>query len=644
MYRWLGLIGLVVALGATACGPSGRSPGTCSKNADCASDAHCRARACVATEAPVASLTANADQDYWTNYLLHFDGTGAADPASGEHIVEYRWSFDGPLAALCPPVVHSPPGPQLDVYFPCAGEWDVRLVVVDGRGFAGAPTVKHISVKTPPAGVPWTGADVPPTAAPHLVMGETVLVDHRCRPDATKARGFTCILEDAERRTAVSLLADATAAPEVGGELLYAWTCGAPDALPSAHPALTNPTSAEPELMVETDGPTISGDYTCVVTVTDARQQRVSGSQLVRVGNRAPILTPATTAAIEAPHRLDVSGYVASAPLPVFTYADPDDDPVQLSPFVAQDDNAGSATLVEGAVLTVRVQKASPLSLLGAGVARSLSLVASDSNGGTATASWPVVVLNRAPRWEAAVASFSVPHAFDGSSYAASAALGRWVDDDGDPVELVPAGDGVCTVAPVKVSREDELQARADCAQAFSAESSVYSILPLLAPHVLHPLARDPWVMSAPGLQTVTVLDQPPAGAPAALSIPVGLQHGGCCRWEVDPDTRQKICAEPKLTYPAGSAAYDAFGVTDPEGDPVLVTVTPRPPVPGVSNTTVAVSSTTTLCKGGSCAPIWFQMPGASGCDVEPPIAIVDVIVNDGTGPVSAGSFTVQSY
>jgi hypothetical protein len=638
------MIGLAVALGAIACGPSGRAPGSCRANADCASDAHCRANACVASAAPVASLTANADQEYWTNYILHFDGAGMVDPASGEQIVEYRWTFDGPLAELCPPVVRSPPGPGLDVYFTCPGDWDVRLVVVDGRGFAGAPTVQHITVKAPPPGIPLSGADVPPIYLPRLEMGETVLVDHRCHEDRAKAGGYTCTLEDADLRTSVSLLARASAAPEVGGELQYAWTCSAPESLRNtASPSLAEPSSATPELKVETDGPVISGDYTCVVTVTDARQQRISGTQIVRVGNRPPIVTPAADGPILAPHHLETSVYVATAPLPKFTHRDPDDDPMELGPFVAVDGNAGSLTAFVEAALSVRVPKELPQSLLGPDVTRTLRITASDSNGGKGSASWPVVVLNRPPRWYPASGSLSVQHTFDGKSYTASAALGHWVDDDADPVELDPTGDAICTVASVPVSQQGELYARADCKQGFTDISSISS---LLAPHVLSVGAHDPWSPAAAAHALVTVLDRPPAAVPAKLDVPVGAQTGACCRWEVDPETHAKFCLEKKMTYPAGSIARTNFGQTDPEGDPVVVTVTPRPPVPGVTSATATVSSTTTVCKGGSCTPIYFQMPSASGCSttVEAPTAMVDVTVDDGTGPVPGGSFLVESF
>jgi len=640
MRRWLGMVCLAVALGAGACGPSGRAPGSCSTNADCTSDAHCRASACVASAAPVANLTANADQEYWTNYLLHFDGGGTVDPASGEQIAEYRWTFGGPLVELCPPVVRSPPGPSLDVYFTCPGDWDVRLVVVDGRGFAGAPKVQHVSVKAPPEGIPLSGAEVPPIFLPRLEMGETVLVDHRCRQDATKASGYACTLETPDLRTSVSLLARASPAPEVGGELRYAWTCSAPEPLQNtASPSLAGSSSESPELKVETDGPAISGDYTCIVTVTDERQQRVSGTQIVRVGNRPPIVTPALQAPILAPHRLETSGYVATAPLPEFTYSDPDGDPVSLGTFLTADGNAASVTTVEGSALTVRVSRGSPLSLVGPPGARSVSMVASDSNGAKGSASWPIVVQNRPPRWYPASGSLSIQHTFDGTSYTASAALGRWVDDDGDPVELDATGDAVCTVAPVPES-QGALSARADCRQVFG---NVWSIFPLIAPHTLSLSAHDPWSSSAPAQALVNVLDEPPAATPSNVKIPVGSQHGPCCRWEYDHHTYLTVCTAKAATYPAGSIRRTSFGVADPEHDPVRVTVTPRPPVPGASNTTVVVTSTTTVCNGDLCDPISFQMPEVSGCGVEAPTAIVDVSVDDGTGPVLAGSFVVQS-
>jgi hypothetical protein len=237
----------------------------------------------------------------------------------------------------------------------------------------------------------------------------------------------------------------------------------------------------------------------------------------------------------------------------------------------------------------------------------------------------------------------SIQHTFDGRSYTASAALGRWVDDDADPVELDPTGDAICTVAPVPVPQQGELSARADCKQAFASISSISS---LLAPHVLSIGARDPWSPGAAAQALVTVLDRPPAAAPTKLNVPVGTQTGTCCRWEVDPETHAKFCIEMKMTYPAGSIARTNFGQTDPEGDPVLVTVTPRPPVPGVSSAAATVSSTTTVCKGGSCEPIYFQMPSASGCSasVSAPTALVDVTVDDGTGPVPGGTFMIESY
>lgn len=142
------------------------SPAACSDSTPCAAGSWCRSGSCVANAAPTAVVDPPASAG--THRPLTFRGSGSHDPDDGDSITGWSWKALPPASSIaCDPLPGAGTGPDFSVVFPCAGEHEVTLTVVDSMGLASAPRTLRVQVD--------------PTVDPPLVTaGPTVSVEHRC--------------------------------------------------------------------------------------------------------------------------------------------------------------------------------------------------------------------------------------------------------------------------------------------------------------------------------------------------------------------------------------------------------------------------------------------------------------------------------
>ena len=152
-------------LAAAGCGDL-PAPATCSTADACPSGSWCRSGSCVANAAPVAVIDPPASAG--TNRPIVFRGAGSHDPDDGDSVSGWSWKVAPPAGSgSCEPLPVTGTGSDFSVVFPCAGEHEVTLVVVDSMGLASAPRTLRVRVD--------------PTVDPPLVTaGPTVSVEHRC--------------------------------------------------------------------------------------------------------------------------------------------------------------------------------------------------------------------------------------------------------------------------------------------------------------------------------------------------------------------------------------------------------------------------------------------------------------------------------
>jgi hypothetical protein len=604
---------LAAALTA-ACGASGAGPRSCLSSADCSADAYCLDRVCRADAPPVAVIS--VPSSLATHTSIAFDGSASSDPDPGDVVASWSWSVS-PVGAACNATTVSAPGPLLQTVFTCAGTFQVELVVRDGFGVASTPARRTVSV-------------TPTSDPPSVAAGADVAVDHRC-----EGTPLVCRPRDASGGSVVQLAASASS--PVGGPVAYRWTYAVPAEL-AGKPAprvVFDPGASvpNPTVLVETDGTAIAGEYRFVVEATDSRGLVAAAAQRMTVGNRPPVVSGGGTVTVPHAYTASTRTFSAGGATPPLAVVDPDGDPTTPLGFEWNHSGDGGGLFAGSdqgnhATFTIAVAYAVPgdaAHLIGAlGLARTVEYVVRDENGAEGRGVWDVVVSNRPPRVATPVASASVPHRFEAatSRYLASATLSSYVDDDGDPIEPVPAtGDAICS--SLSLSGES---VTAECALAYAGFPIANQIV---GPHLLSVKVRDPWSESAVERPVVTIGNRPPRVASASYVLPVLCTYGTkCC----DFDVALHQCLAYSSGYPAVAASVPA-AVTDDDGDPVQLTL--------VGDGCLGASASPPICVAGACPTLDLGLcartvscsPGLGGGSVAVTAFDGDL---SGTGSISA--------
>ena len=602
-----------LALALAGCGDL-PEPASCSASDPCHSGAWCRTGRCVANAAPVAVIELPSPAG--SNRPLLFRGAGSRDDDPGDSISAWSWKAAPPPGSTgCEPFPGTGAGSDFTVVFPCAGEHEISLTVVDSMGLESAARTLRLLVE--------------PTLDPPVVAaGADVSIGHRCG-----AAPVSCSTWDG---TSPEVTLSASATGPAGVTFTYVWTAELPPELAQQPaPRITfspGETVSEPVVRIETEGTAIAGRYTFVVAATDSRGMIAVGRQLVDVGNRPPAVSGGGRVLL--PHGYDpVSArFVAIGETPAAAWSDPDGDPVTPLGFTSTwSGDGGSVFDVQGfgdhARLTVVVPYSKPADaafLIGPGVARRVELVVSDANGARASAGWDVEVTNRPPRLVAPVAAASVDHTYEASfqRYAAQAALSTWVDDDGDPLLLTVGGDPECTDV---VGRQGT--AWVTCSAPFTGRPDPGR---LVGVHALAVSAADPF-QAGPAQETrLEVRNRPPRLAVplVTMEMPCLDDRTTCCRTDVGKPT----CSEYDFHFLETSAMTSI--VVDDDGDPLDLSA-------AATGGCLSASTVALPCAGAGCSPVLTMCGDRWACAWWLPVGELSVAAGDGLSSV-AGTISVE--
>ena len=523
-------------------------PRSCSSSAGCPEGALCQGGVCVADRAPEAAIALPSSPA--SNLPLVLDGSSSRDPDAGDAVASYSWTIAS-AGSSCEAEPSSGGGAKLTVVFPCAGDFDVSLVVVDSVGKPSATATERLSVAQ---------SKDPPQVS---VSGDLTL-DHRC-----SGAPVLCTPWDGQGAP-IALTAEASV--PVGLSFTYHWGAVLPPEL-DGKPAprvsfLPGPDVANPTVLVETDGTAIAGHYAFTVSVTDSRGMVAVARVKVAVGNRPPVVAGGGT--FEIPHTFQASSrtFVASGTTPPLVVSDPDGDPVTSLGFAFAHAGDGAAVFSgvdqgDRASVSVAVPYASPSDaalLVGPSVVRRADLTVVDANGASATGGFLVVVGNNAPRLSAPVAAAAVNHSFDaaGGRYLAVAPLSTWVDDDGDPLYPAVSGDPACSTVA-----EQQGTAWVTCALPFAGSAAVGAFA---GSHPLSVTMSDPFGPGASQATALTILNRAPRLVASSALLPAACTPTSAC---CEPGAGR--CSSPDVAFGPGSATVGL--AVDDDGDPVSLSL-----------------------------------------------------------------------
>ena len=589
---------LLAALGV-GCGAV-PTPRSCTTSSGCPEGALCQGGVCVADQPPAAAAVLSSSPT--SNVPLVLDGSGSHDPDAGDSISSWSWTI-APAGSGCDAEPPSGSAEKLPVVFPCAGDFDVTLVVRDSVGTPSPAATERVHV-------------APSTDPPQVSVSGDLALDHRCGGSPV-----LCTAWDGER---APIQLSASASAPAGVSFSYHWAAIPPAEL-SAQPAprisfLPGPDVASPTVLVETDGTAIAGRYAFTVAATDSRGMVAVGRVKVTIGNRPPVIAGGGT--YELPHAYDPATrtFVASGRTPSLSVTDPDGDPVTSLGFAFTHAGDGGATFSgqdqgDHATLSLAVPYRSPSDaalLIGPAVVRRADLTVVDANGASATAGFAVVVTNRAPRLAAPVAAASVNHSFDaaGSRYLAVAPLSTWVDDDGDPLYPAVSGDAVC---PSVV--EQQGTAWVTCSLPFAGAAAVGAFA---GAHPLSVSMADPFGPGATQATTLTILNRAPRLLASSALLPAACTPtAACC------ESESGKCAVHDVAFGGGSATVAL--VQDDDGDPVSLSLGAA----GCLSASVS-SPGAAPCPAGGCAANVSLCALSSQCMTVFPEGTLSVTASDG--------------
>ena len=587
---------------------------SCSASDPCPSGSWCRSGHCVSNAAPVAVI--EPPDSTGSNRPLLFRGTASHDDDPGDTISAWSWRVSPPAGSSgCEPFPGTGTGADFSLVFPCPGEHEVSLFVVDSLGTPSSVRTLRVRVEAT-------------TDPPLVALGGDVSVEHRCSGPPVSCTPWDGLSPE------VALSAIATGPAGVG--FTYRWSVELPPELVQQPPPKITfspaDTVAEPDVRIETAGTAIAGRYTFVVTATDSRGMVAVGRQQVDVGNRPPVVTGGGRVLLPHGYEAATGRFVASGETPAASWSDPDGDPVTALGFTATRSGDGGNVfdvqdLVDRARLTVVVPYAKPSDaalLIGPGVSRRVELVVADVNGARATAAWSVEVANRPPRLTVPVATTSVDHTYEASflRYAAQAGLSTWVDDDGDPLLLSVGGDPSCIDV---VGRQGT--AWVTCSSPFEGRPDPGR---LVGNHPLAVSAADPFE-SGPSQQTVLeIRNRPPrlTGTPLVVTMPCRVDRAVCCI----SDPQKGTCLGNDLQYMETSLAVGV--VVDDDGDPLDLAA-------GASDGCLAAGAVPQPCVGPACSVVLTLCGNRTSCGEWAPGGSLSVTASDGLASMS-GPFVVQ--
>jgi hypothetical protein len=201
--------------------------------------------------------------------------------------------------------------------------------------------------------------------------------------------------------------------------------------------------SLSTEAWLTTPGGTIAGSWRFRLRVTSAAKLVGQADQVIRIGNRPPVLTGQT---FLLDHRYEGGAYLAGGSLPL-PASDPEGDRVSLTVSLDEQGTDGCTShlgpVAAGAVsFDTRCGEATRL--IGQAV-RTIRVIAADGNGGTTEAAFPVEIGNRPPALRLASNPAGGQVTLDHTVGACPGAAGSCflvagtasfaaVDPDGDPV------------------------------------------------------------------------------------------------------------------------------------------------------------------------------------------------------------------
>ncbi|ABS28538.1 hypothetical protein [Anaeromyxobacter sp. Fw109-5] len=559
----LGALTASLAAAALACSTDAPAPIACDSSASCPPASRCLQRACTADAPPLATIAALGTVE--ANAIAVLDGSRSTDPdAPGDAVVSYEWSARSVDAPCDPPAIAGTTA-TTQVRFACPGRYEVTLVVVDELSVRSEPVTQLV--------------EVAPRAGPPLVTaGADVGVNHRCAGDPLLCRAVTA-LGDAIALSGVSAVEGCA----------FRWTVHPPEGRPlDAARRVTfdpGPDVAAPVVRIETDGTAISGDWVFRVEARDGVGVVGAAEMRVSVANSAPVVTERMPA---FHHSLSQSSsrFLVDDAITV-AVSDPDGDPIEARSVTGHHVGDGGATFdVEdfGDRVAVRVelpysQPSDALYLIGGeGLERAVRFAVRDVNGAETSETWPVHVGNRPPELVGEWTSTSVHHTYSAGAYRAAAALSTWVDPDGDPlVQAEPTSDAACATFTLDATGRVRLECSLSSPLAAAAQNFV-------GPHDVHQRVRDPWVEGGASVSRVEILNRPPVLSLSTIILAADcVETAECCDAE---------CISGKLDVSAVSGEVTSF-VTDPDGDPVQLTVYP---------------GSTTVCLPSSCRiPVSFS-------------------------------------
>ena len=569
----------------------------------------------MANAAPVAVI--DPPDSVGSNRPLLFRGTASHDDDPGDAIAAWSWKASPPAGAPeCEPFPGTGSGAEFSVVFPCAGEHEISLAVVDSMGLESAIRTLRVRVE----------ATIDP---PLLAVGGDRSVEHLCSGAPLSCTPWDGLSQE------VALSAAATG--PAGVAFTYRWSVELPPELSAqAVPSVKfspGEAAAVPRVRIETAGTAIAGRYTFVVAATDSRGMVAVGRQRIDVGNRPPVVSGGGS--ISLPHGYDATTgrFVATGETPAATWSDPDGDPVTPLGYTSSRSGDGGNVfdvqgLVDRARITVVVPYAEPSDaalLIGPGVSRRVELVVTDVNGARASAGWDVEVTNRPPRLAAPVATASVDHTYEApfQRYAAQAPLSTWVDDDGDPLLLSVGGDPTCLDV---VERQGT--AWVTCSIPFTGRPDPG---PLLGNHLLTIAAADPFEAGPSQATTLEVRNRIPrlsSAQPITMEMPCVDDRSTCCT----PGVEKSVCYEYDVQFLEAAQAITV--VVDDDGDPVDLSAI-------AAGDCLSAGPVTQPCSGAACDPVLTLCAVRSVCGEWLPRGQLAVSASDGVGSVT-GSIVVD--
>jgi hypothetical protein len=597
MYRsWKTLVVALLVPAALALPGCGNHPGAaalgCQSDEQCPSDARCTGQGCIANSPPLAAFA--VDGDLRANALVELDGSASRDPDEDDSIVSYLWSLESDGAACSPPVIASDE-PTVLVRFGCAGRYRASLVVLDAKRRESAPASRLLDIG---AGAGAATVDAgPDLSVAHACSGSPLA----CRPTSAVRLGATT---------------------SAGAGATFRWSVQPPAERPLDARRrvrfVPDASAQSPVVELETDGTAISGDWLFRVEVHDGLG--LVGADVVRlsIGNRAPVIRGGPAPSYDHAYSAETRLFSASGTFPLEA-VDEDGDPILRQLAFHHSGDGGAAFQGEDLGIAVRFLAVVPrtvpadaLYLAGApGLQRAVAFTATDVNGASASATFPLLVGNRAPELVGLPAG-SPPHTFDGATrrYLADAPLGTWRDPDGDPLALEAAADGECTSATLDAAGRAWLH----CARPFTALGSLAGFLVDRSASVK---VSDPWA-TATRVVAFRIANRAPLASDSSFAPAIECRPRGGSAY-VCPSTGSG--SERTNLFPAATV-YPAPAAHDPDGDPVDL----RPSANGLGG----------LCLPGAPCTISALLPRSESCDARPPRTDVPYLATDGVASTTA--------